>query len=109
MAATTTRSPHLRWLNQAEHWGEWQRVPDDEPGAAESIWMMRGAKGRVRFYAIGKGQIGSEHAHVVAASTWAWANGWLWCEPGGGGVDLLAQLACRKWVIAGGAPDGEHA
>lgn len=101
-AATTDREKHLRWLKKAEHWGEWVRVPDDRPGGEERVWMMRGGNGRVRFYKVGHGQQGDEHASVVAAAYWAWANGWLWTEPDGS-LDILAQLACRRFVQEGGA------
>ena len=93
---------HLRWLRKAEHWGEWVRFSDTEPAEPESVWMMVGGNGRVRFYAIGRGQVGNEHASVVAATTWAWANRWLWREPDGS-LDMPRQLACRRWVLAGGA------
>jgi len=92
----------LRWLREAENWGEWHRVPGDQPGVPESVWMMRGANGTVRFYAVGRGQVGQRHQSVVAATAWAWANGWLWTEPDGS-IDMAGQLACREWVAAGGA------
>ncbi len=102
MAVTRDRKSHLPWLEKAEHWGEWVRFSDTEIAPPERVWMMKGANGRVRFYAVGKGQIGQEHKSVVSASAWAWANRWLWCEPDGS-VDIGAQLACREWVLAGGA------
>ncbi len=97
-------SGDLRWLKSAEHWGEWARVPDDQSGLPESIWMMRGTNGSVRFYAVGCGQVGPRHKSVVAATAWAWANGWLWTDPNQT-VDLPGQLACRTWVLAGGADE----
>lgn len=97
----TKKDPHLRWLKKAEHWGEWVRYSDTELAPPESIWMMCGASGNVRFYAKGKGQYGDEHGSVVAAAYWAWMNRWLWTEPDGG-LDILAQLACRAWCMAGG-------
>lgn len=93
----------LRWLRKAEHWGKWIRFSDSEIAEPETIWMMRGASGRVRFYAVGKGQQGPEHNSVVAASAWAWGNRWLWAEPDGS-IDMGVQLACREWVLNGGAP-----
>ncbi len=99
---TNTETAELRWLKKAEHWGEWLRFSETELADPESIWMMRGGNGRVRFYAKGKGQVGPEHKHVVGAAMWAWANRWLWTEPDGS-LDMLRQLACRSWVLAGGA------
>lgn len=96
----------LRWLKKAEHWGEWIRFSETEAADPESVWMMRGANGRVRFYAKGRGQVGPEHGSVVAAAHWAWANRWLWLEPDGS-LDMLAQLACRRWTLAGGARTAE--
>lgn len=92
----------LRWLNKAEHWGEWVRFSETEAADPESIWMMRGGNGNVRFYAKGRGQQGPEHKSVVAATAWAWANRWLWKDEDGT-LDIGGQLACRKWVLAGGA------
>src|SRR5205085_6654742 len=91
----------LRWLNKAVHWGEWVRYPDDQSGEPERVWMMRGANGNVRFYAKGQGQQGDEHQSVVAASYWAWSNRWLEVEPDGT-VDIVTQLECRTWCLAGG-------
>jgi hypothetical protein len=84
----TRRGRHadLRWLRYAEHWGEW-----------------------VRFYMKGRGQVGDEHASVAAAASWAWANGWLWADPPYGDIDIIVQLACRNWVLAGGAEPIEAA
>jgi hypothetical protein len=101
MSAATTAKADLRWLRKAEHWGEWVRFSDVELAPAESVWMMRGGNGSVRFYEKGKGQVGPQHQHVVAAACWAWANGWLWADPDGT-VDMGSQLACRNWVMAGG-------
>lgn len=97
-----TRDRDLRWLGKAEHWGEWRRFSDTEAAEPESVWMMRGAGGQVRFYARGQGQVGPEHESVVAATAWAWANRWLWVDPDGT-LDMPRQLACREWVLAGGA------
>lgn len=101
-APARNNDKHLRWLDKAEHWGEWRRFSETELAEPESIWMLSGPTGRVRFYAIGKGQVGDEHNSVVAAAYWAWANRWLWCDPWGQ-IDMLAQLACRQWVLDGGA------
>lgn len=100
---STSVDKHLSWLTKAEHWGEWVRFSETEPAAPESIWMMRGGNGRVRFYAIGEGQVGPEHRSVVAAATWAWANRWFWTDPESGEVDILVEISCREWVLAGGA------
>lgn len=96
------KSADVKWLEKAEHWGEWKRVPDDKPGAPESIWLLKGSNGNARFYAKGKGQVGPEHKSLVAATYWAWGNRWLWAEPDGS-IDLPTQLGCRQWVSAGGA------
>lgn len=37
------KSADMKWLEKAEHWGEWQRVPDDRAGGAESIWLLEGS------------------------------------------------------------------
>lgn len=96
------RAADLRWLKKAENWGEWIRFSDTELAEPERVWMMRGSSGAVRFYAKGKGQVGEQHRHLMAASYWAWGNRWLHCNPDGG-LDMLAQLACRAEVLAGGA------
>lgn len=96
-----------KWLENAEHWGEWIRYSETElvDGPPESIWMMKSTSGpQVRFYAIGKGQVGSEHPHVVAATAWAWGNRWLMADE-----DIRGQLACRAYVLAGGAAADGHA
>lgn len=105
---TRTKESELRWLRKADNWGEWIRFSDTELAEPESVWMMRGASGRVRFYAKGKGQVGPEHPHVMAAYYWAWGNRWLHLEPDGS-LDILTQLACRKWVLDGGAREDEVA
>lgn len=97
------REAELRWLRKAEPWGEWIRFSGTEAAEPESIFMMRGINGRVRFYAKGKGQVGKEHRHTYGAALWAWANRWLWTDPETGQVDMLEQLACRRWVLDGGA------
>lgn len=97
-----TNEQHIAWLRKANHWGEWIRFSETEAADPESVWMMQGSNGRVRFYAKGEGQVGPEHQSVVVAAHWAWANRWLWLEPDGS-LDMLGQLACRKWVLAGGA------
>jgi hypothetical protein len=96
------RHPELRWLDKAEHWGEWIRFSETGAADPESIWMMRGTNGKVRFYAVGQGQQGLEHKSVVAAAYWAWANRWLWVDDEGY-FDMAAQLGCREWVLTGGA------
>lgn len=111
-----------KWLDNSEHWGEWERFderPEDlDPrsvaltgrvstgtGERESIWMMKSTSGpQVRFYAVGKGQVGPEHAHVLAATCWAYGNGYLhadWATS-----DIFMQLAAREEVLSGGAPEG---
>lgn len=96
-----TRQQELRWLRKADNWGEWLRFSETERADPERVWMMVG-DGRVRFYAEGKGQVGEDHRSVVAATCWAWANRWLWTDPDGS-LDMPRQLACRRWVLAGGA------
>lgn len=107
-ATDAGRRRDLLWLKKAEHWGEWRRYSETELAEPESIWMMKGAGGKVRFFAIGKGQVGDEHGSVVQASCWAWANRWCWVDTESGGVDMPAQLECRQWVLNGGA-DAEYA
>lgn len=97
----TTNAADLRWLKTAEHWGEWIRFPDDRPGEPERIWLLQGGSG-ARFYGVGKGQIGPRHQSIYVAALWAWANRWFWTDEYGD-FDILSQLACRKWVLAGGA------
>lgn len=94
----STRAGDLRWLRKAEHWGEWIRFSDTEIAPPESIWMLKATDSpKVRFYAIGKGQVGPEHAHVVAATCWAYANRWI--RPDN---PIGDELACRAEVMAGG-------
>lgn len=98
-AQTREVAAETKWLEAAEDWGAWVRYPDDRPGDPEWIYMRKsGSSPEVRFYAIGKGQVGAEHKSVVAATYWAYANGWLW-----GDGDILFELACRAEVLAGGA------
>lgn len=98
VSATT----ELRWLENADHWGEWERF-DETTGERESIWMLKSKSSpRVRFYAKGKGQIGPEHASVVAATYWGYGTGYLQvCTYP---MDIGLQIACRAEVLAGGAP-----
>lgn len=96
----------LKWLKGAEHWGEWERF-DETSGERESIWMMKSsASPEVRFYAVGKGQIGGRHQHVMSATCWAYATGYLQvCSPD----EIWLQIACREEVLAGGAIADKHA
>lgn len=96
------RAADLRWLDKADHWGEWIRFSETEAADPESVWMMQGRNGHVRFYAKGKGQVGPDHKSVVAAAYWAWAERWLWLDQDGD-LDMLGQLACRAWMLNGGA------
>lgn len=92
---------HLKWLRSAEHFGEWERF-DEVTGERESIWMMKSTRGpKVRFYAVGKGQVGPEHAHLVAATYWAYGTGYLGVidEP----PEIFLEIACRNEVLSGGA------
>lgn len=98
------RERDLRWLRNAEHWGEWIRFSDTELAEPERVWMMRGKNGRVRFYAKGKGQVGPEHAHIVAASYWAYGNRYL--DPD---YPIGLNLAARAEVLAGGIKQEVHA
>lgn len=100
-------STELKWLEKAEHWGEWERF-DEQTGERESIWMMKSSSSpETRFYAIGLGQIGPRHKHVMAATCWAYANGYLGvCERP---EDIFLQIAARAEVLAGGAPADRHA
>lgn len=95
----TITNPDLRWLNNAEHWGEWQRF-DEATGERESIWMLKSLSSpEVRFYAIGKGQVGPRHKHMMAATYWAYGSGYL------GAVapeEIGVEIACRAEVLAGG-------
>lgn len=110
----------LRWLRKAEHWGEWERfdeAPEDlDPrmvahgrtstgtGERESIWLLKSTGSpEARFYAVGKGQVGPRHRHVLAAVCWAYGNGYLAvCDPG----EIGLQVAAREEVLSGGAPVG---
>lgn len=100
--ASTPPEKHRRWLAKAEHYGEWVRFSETELAEPERVWLMKGGNGRCRFYAVGRGQVGPEHAGLYPASLWAWANRWLALDPFGD-LDILGQLACRKWVLDGGA------
>ena len=98
---TTTAQADLKWLNNAEHFGEWERC-DEVTGERESIWMMKSKSSpKVRFYAVGKGQVGKQHESVVAATYWAYGTGYLGVieDP----MDIFHQIACRREVMAGGA------
>jgi hypothetical protein len=110
MAQTTrpdSREAHLRWIGKAENWGEWLRFSETDLAEPESMWMLSGPGG-VRFYAVGKGQVGKQHKSVLAAACWAWANRWCWTEPDTGSVNMATQLACREWVLKGGAEADRH-
>lgn len=101
---TATQTADLRWLNKAEHWGEWERF-DEQTGERESIWMMKSTGSpKVRFYGVGRGQVGEQHAHVAAATCWAYATGYLPAtdDPN----DVFLHLACRAEVLAGGVAPG---
>lgn len=99
--------PHLRWLKRAEHWGEWIRFAED--GEADAVWMMKSTSGpRVRFYAVGRGQIGDEHAHVTAATCWAYASGYLPADAYERNEVMFLALGCRAEVLAGGVADGAN-
>lgn len=114
-----------KWLDRSEHWGEWERFderPEDlDPrevaltgrtstgsGVREAIFMMKSTSGpQVRFYAIGKGHVGKEHAHVLAATCWAYGSGYLRVVDTDD--EICLQLAAREEVLSGGAPDDRHA
>lgn len=87
----------LKWLQKAEHWGDWLRFSDHELAEPQRVWMMVGPTGRVRFYEVGKGQVGPEHRHVVAATYWAFSQGFI--DPA---CSIGHNLACRAEVLAGG-------
>lgn len=97
----TSQSADLKWLRNAEHWGEWERF-DEVTGERESILMLKSKSSpQVRFYAVGKGQVGEHHKHVTAATYWAYGTGYLGVveDP----KDIAVQIACRAEVLAGGA------
>lgn len=94
---TEQAAADLSWLRNAENWGLWIRFSETEPAPPEEAWMMRHRDGRVRFYAVGKGQVGPEHKHVVAATYWAFGNRWM--DPD---IPLGLNLAARDEVLAGG-------
>lgn len=102
---TAQQAADFKWLTKAEDWGEWERF-DETTGERESIWMRKsGSSPEVRFYAIGQGQIGPRHSHVVGATCWAYANGYLQvCAP----EDIWLEIACRKEVLAGGVARGAN-
>ena|SRR5688572_16411983 len=92
---------NLKWLNNASHWGEWERF-DETTGERESVWMFKSKSSpKVRFYAVGKGQIGKQHDSAVAATYWAYGTGYLGVTEDPNGIFL--QIACRQEVLAGGA------
>jgi hypothetical protein len=91
----------LKWLRNAEHFGEWERF-DETTGERESIWMMKSQSSpKVRFYAVGKGQVGKEHHTLVSATYWAYGTGYLGVidDP----AEIFLEIACRNEVLAGGA------
>lgn len=120
---TAAQKAERKWLDRSEHWGEWERFderPEDlDPrsvaltgrtstgtGERESIWMMKSTAGpNVRFYAVGKGQVGREHAHVVAATCWAYGNGYLPVLQDPNDPIIFLHLAAREEVLSGGAPE----
>ncbi len=97
------REKHLRWLKRAEHWGAWVACTEDDPVGEQTIWMMRHEKGRVRFYEKGKGQVGPEHPHIVAATYWAYANGFI--DPA---CSFTHNMRARYEVEAGGVEQDFH-
>lgn len=120
----TARDPHLRWLKNAEHWKVYERFderPEDlDPrevalgrssngtGEHEIIFLLKSkASHEARFYARGKGQIGPRHKHILAATCWAYGNGYLGVvvDPS----DIFLQLACREEVLSGGVTADKHA
>ena len=104
---TTVRSADLKWLNNAEHWREFERF-DEQTGEREAVWLMKSlASPEARFYAVGKGQVGPRHQHIVAATYWAYGTGYLGvCDDP---MDIFHEIACRREVLAGGAPADRHA
>lgn len=98
---TEQQKADVKWLNKAEHYGEWERF-EGVTGERESIWMMKSkASPKVRFYAVGKGQVGKEHPTLVSATYWAYGTGYL------GVIDdpseIFLEIACRNEVQSGGA------
>lgn len=95
----------LKWLKNAEHWGEWIRF-DEGTGERESIFMLKSKSGpQVRFYARGKGQIGDRHTAVYQATCWAYGTGYLPADAYDDNARMFHALACRAEVAAGGVPD----
>lgn len=98
---TARQTADLKWLNNAEHFGEWERF-DEATGERESIWMLKSLSSpKVRFYAEGKGMVGKEHGTLVAATYWAYGTGYLGVieDP----MDIFHEIACRQEVLSGGA------
>lgn len=102
-AQVAKASADFRWLEKSEHWGEWERF-DEVTGERESIWMMKSTSGpQVRFYGIGKGQVGPRHKHLVAATYWGYGTGYLQVREDP--MDIFIEIACRAEVLAGGVAD----
>lgn len=99
----------LRWLRNAEHWGEWIRF-DETTGQRESIWLLKSTTGpQARFYAKGKGQVGPRHHAVYQATLWAYGTGYLPAEAYVDDAEMFLALACRAEVAAGGVQRDPHA
>lgn len=102
-ATVARRSADLRWLRNAEHWGEWIRF-DEVTGERESVWLLKSTTSpQARFYAIGKGQVGPRHQGVYQATCWAYGTGYLPAEVYVDNTAMFLALACRAEVLAGGA------
>ncbi|MGH3355249.1 MAG: hypothetical protein ACRDOJ_05090 [Nocardioidaceae bacterium] len=95
-------SADLRWLRNAEHWGDgWMRF-DETTGERESIWLLKSTSGpQARFYARGKGQIGPRHMGVYHAICWAYGTGYLPADAYQDNAQMFLALACRAEVLAG--------
>lgn len=96
----TQTADHLKWLQDAEHWREYERF-DETSGERESIWLMKSMSSpEARFYARGKGQVGDKHQSIVAATYWVYSAGYLGvCENPN---DVLLEIECRAEVLNGG-------
>lgn len=103
---TKSADAEVRWLKNADHWKQFERF-DEITGEREEIYLLKSAASpEARFYAVGKGQVGPRHKHVMAATCWAYGNGYLGvCEDP---RDIFIEIACRAEVMAGGVASGAN-
>lgn len=83
-----------RWA-KAVNWGLWLAYPENGETQFQEVWMLR-LDARVRFVSRGR-QHGPQHAHVVAATYWAFAHGWR--DPA---ITTVHNIRCITEVRSGG-------